>query len=175
MENEIEEWLLPGGFRPEVGDRVFMKGRWVTDCGHSDWHAELHPMELTTSQHEQARADAAGGIESVATIVITGEWNGEAIDVDLWPPARPSANAQLEVAVEPVDPTGNPDHPRGTGIIENVRVVTGGKLGGPNPNHWHYTFALRESIEPALRTGGRNNVTPDLHRRLAAKVHLWWR
>src|SRR5207248_1726098 len=45
LENEVEQWLVPVGYRPEPGDRIHLVGRWVIDCGHEDWHAELHPIE----------------------------------------------------------------------------------------------------------------------------------
>jgi len=174
LENEIEEWLLPGGFRPEPGDRIDMRGRLITDCGHDDWHIELHPIELVVSQHEQPNPAALGGWESLARVVVTGEWNGAALSFDLWPPARPSSNARLVVQIEPVDPTPTATHVRGTGIIENIRIVQNSSEGVGTANHRHFRLALNERVEPMLTTHGRNNVKPDLHRRLAATVHLLW-
>ncbi len=174
LENEIEEWLLPGGFRPEAGDRALMLGRWVVDCGHDDWHSEIHPMEVIVSQHTEARPGAMNGIESVAHIVITGDWNGSAVDFDVWPPPRPSAHARLGFEIEPVNPSPTAEHPRGTGIIDNISIVQNSDVPTTNPNHRHFGLALNWTIEPTLPTRGRNNVEPDTRRRLAATVHLWW-
>jgi hypothetical protein len=41
LENEIEQWALPVAYRPQPGDRVWMAGRWIVDCGHQDWHGQL--------------------------------------------------------------------------------------------------------------------------------------
>lgn len=49
---EIEQWAIPQGYRPDVGDRVIITGRLIADCGH-DWHNELHPMELIVSSYLQ--------------------------------------------------------------------------------------------------------------------------
>jgi hypothetical protein len=36
---------------PKVGDRVAMKGRWIIDCGHNDFHSELHQITLAAFGH----------------------------------------------------------------------------------------------------------------------------
>jgi len=28
---------------PNVGDRVYIRGRWIFDCGHAPYHTEIHP------------------------------------------------------------------------------------------------------------------------------------
>jgi hypothetical protein len=43
MEIEWEEAFFPSAFRPAVGDRAWMLGRWVFDCGHSPYLTEIHP------------------------------------------------------------------------------------------------------------------------------------
>lgn len=47
---EIDRGLLPAGFRPRPpggriakGDRVAVFGTWIVDCGHRDFHTEIHP------------------------------------------------------------------------------------------------------------------------------------
>ena len=41
------------GYRPEAGDRILVRGQWIIDCGHPDWHAELHPASLLASSYLQ--------------------------------------------------------------------------------------------------------------------------
>ena len=45
MEIEWEEAFFPSAFRPAVGDRAWMLGRWVFDCGHSPYLTEIHPAK----------------------------------------------------------------------------------------------------------------------------------
>jgi hypothetical protein len=50
---ETDQGLVPSHFRNNVhaGDRVVMFGRWITDCGHPDFHTEMHPPLLTAFGH----------------------------------------------------------------------------------------------------------------------------
>jgi hypothetical protein len=45
---EIDQGLVPPDYRGYVrkGDRVAMFGRWIVDCGHDDFHSEMHPPLL---------------------------------------------------------------------------------------------------------------------------------
>ncbi len=45
---ETDQGLIPPYYRDRVkaGDRVAMFGRWITDCGHPDFHTEMHPPLL---------------------------------------------------------------------------------------------------------------------------------
>lgn len=48
------EWdsrLVPPGFQVEFneGDRVAVFGRWIVDCGHNDFHTEIHPPLMLAS------------------------------------------------------------------------------------------------------------------------------
>ena len=38
------------GFIPHEGDRI-ASGRWIIDCGHDDFHAELHPITFMAFGH----------------------------------------------------------------------------------------------------------------------------
>jgi hypothetical protein len=164
LENEIEQWLVPGGFRPDAGDRVYMVGRWVIDSGHYDWHAELHPYECFVASHidDQGR--------SVNTVVITGAWQGQTLDLDLWTPPRPSATATLRWHTNPVSATPSPD-----GIILGCTIQPEVALPADNPNHIHVTITLApgQDTQP-LDSGGRGDVYYDTTRRLAARWMLWW-
>ena len=153
LETEIEQWLLPVGYRPEPGDRIFMTGRWVVDCGHDDWHAELHPIESIVSAHLQQSA-------VVASVVVTGDWPGGKLELDVWPPARSSAAATLHWR-----------HNRHT-IAERLSVDEQAQPAD-SPNHLHLTITSNEPWQP-LVTEDWNEVEPHATRRLAAKYRLWW-
>jgi hypothetical protein len=36
---------------PQEGDRIAVMGRWILDCGHDDFHAELHPITFMAFGH----------------------------------------------------------------------------------------------------------------------------
>ena len=160
LEAEIEQWLIPAGYRPEPGDRTHLTGRWVVDCGHDDWHAELHPIESFVTSHSRLNAGALGKLEVAATVVVTGDWPGGELRLDLWPPARPSPDAVLRW------------RPERHGVAQGLTVEERAEPAD-NPNHLHLTVA---SLEPAapLVTGNWNEVHPHQTRRLAAKYFLWW-
>jgi hypothetical protein len=42
---------LESGYIPQEGDRVAMRGRWIIDCGHNDFHGELHPITFMAFGH----------------------------------------------------------------------------------------------------------------------------
>src|SRR5450755_134572 len=46
LELEIDRGLLPADYRPQLGDRVAVLGRWIVDCGHPDFSTETHPPLL---------------------------------------------------------------------------------------------------------------------------------
>lgn len=61
---EQDVGLIPAAFRPRIGmgDRVAVFGRWIIDCGHDNWQAEIHPPLLTVvarsdDAHQMTHAD----------------------------------------------------------------------------------------------------------------------
>src|SRR5437588_185632 len=42
---------LENAYIPHEGDRIAMRGRWIIDCGHNDFHAELHPITFMAFGH----------------------------------------------------------------------------------------------------------------------------
>lgn len=159
IENEIEQWLVPVGFRPEPGDRIFMSGRWIIDCGHDDWHAELHPFESYVSTHRESREEALGGTEAVSTVVVTGAWPGGVVEFDLWPPSRPSHEAAL---------TWAHDTPIATELLVEHELQP-----QENPNHLHFRVRSTAPWAPLL-TKDLNDVYYNVTRRLVARYRLWW-
>jgi hypothetical protein len=50
---------IESAYVPKEGDRVAMKGRWIIDCGHNDFHSELHQITLAVFGH------SSGGMTQV--------------------------------------------------------------------------------------------------------------
>ena len=161
LENEVEQWLVPVGYRTEPGDRIHLVGRWVIDCGHEDWHAELHPIEAFVSTHARTHAAASGGFEGLASVVVTGDWPGGRLALDLWPPARPAAATTLAWRRDRAGAALS-----GLSIAETLEP-------GDAPNHLHLEVVSTDARRP-LVTGDWNEVEPDPTRRLATRYHLWW-
>jgi hypothetical protein len=44
---------LETGYIPQEGDRIAMRGRWLIDCGHNDFHGELHPITFMAFGHAE--------------------------------------------------------------------------------------------------------------------------
>jgi hypothetical protein len=43
-------FYLPG-YVPALGDRIATYGRWIVDCGHDDYHTEIHPPTFLAVAH----------------------------------------------------------------------------------------------------------------------------
>jgi hypothetical protein len=67
IHTEIEQGLIPHsspdtflpGFMPANGDTIAAYGRWIIDCGHGDFHTEIHPPALLSFAHQQGSATVA--------------------------------------------------------------------------------------------------------------------
>ncbi len=163
LENEVEQWTLPVDFRPQPGDRVWMAGRWIVDCGHPDWHGELHPVESFVSSHTEPKPTALDNVETVSTLVITNDWHGGTLEFDVWPTSRPSSNAALMFQRDPASFS--------VGLGNDAIAET--PLPVDNPNHVHVTIT---ATDLALPTGGWNDVKPvaPVWRDLFTRYHAWW-
>ena len=181
---EGEQWYYPVGFRPEAGDRAVARGLWVVDCGHPDWHAELHPASLLASSYLQ-NSDFApmlgttwnrplrltsnwraltSGVPAVVTKIVASPVFAEGtLEVDVWPPARPNACARLVIARE--DERPNPLW-SGVQFTENLLPADG------NPNHLHLTITRKPFH---LDLGGDGDVqNPDEHLNFFTAYMAWW-
>jgi hypothetical protein len=154
LENEIEQWMVPAGFRPEPGDRIHLTGRWIVDCAHEDWHGELHPVESYVTEH-------AVDNDAVGSLVVTSDWPGGDLDQDVWPLARPAAGAMLAWH-------------RDRAHIAGDLNVTESMEPRDNPNHLHVHVASRSPRTP-LPTGDWNEVAPDTTRQVAIRYRLTWK
>lgn len=43
---------LEASYIPHEGERIAMRGRWIIDCGHNDFHTELHPITFMAFGHQ---------------------------------------------------------------------------------------------------------------------------
>jgi hypothetical protein len=43
---------LEAAYLPHEGERIAMRGRWIIDCGHGDFHSELHPITFMAFGHQ---------------------------------------------------------------------------------------------------------------------------
>ncbi len=50
--------IVPG-FTPQNGDQAAVMGSWVTDCGHRDFHPELHSVNFMAYGHRTGNATLA--------------------------------------------------------------------------------------------------------------------
>jgi hypothetical protein len=64
---ELSQGLVPHqdptniltGFLPVQGDRFAAMGHWIIDCGHGDFHTELHPMTFLAYAHTEGAKTVA--------------------------------------------------------------------------------------------------------------------
>ncbi len=180
---EGEQWYFPIGYRPEPGDRATFDGFWIVDCGHEDFHTEVHPPQVVVSSYMQTAPylpalgatwnrpkvadryvpETKGLVPATITkIVLTPVWEGPTAEIDVWPPPRPDAGARLHH-------TGGIDRSSGAVVVSEV------PLPANNPNHLHVTL---RRVQPylanrSLVTGGINN--PDGNFLFLASYMLWWK
>ena len=78
---------------PRPGDLIFAAGRWIVDCGH-DYKTEIHPpavwAHMRTGTHN-------GHPATLAMVWANGWYTGDAVELEIHPPPRPSPNALLNV------------------------------------------------------------------------------
>lgn len=105
MEVEYEDYyahaMEAGWGWPVEGDLLFVAGRWVVDCGHSDYHTEIHPPSVVIF----ARTIEHGGRPAtVAFIWANGFYSGAPVDFVIEAPPRTAPDANL-VLEKPTDDT----------------------------------------------------------------------
>lgn len=47
----VAQGAIQPGYLPTVGDRVIVLGRWIVDCGHTNFSTELHPITFMAWSH----------------------------------------------------------------------------------------------------------------------------
>jgi hypothetical protein len=109
MEMEWETRYFPNMFLPIAGDRVWMMGRWIFDCGHLPYHTEFHPPLATAFTRRDPTVlagDRAPSFTNKSFIYIHGEGGYYRAPVavrdyqlSIRVPPRPSRTAELRAEV----------------------------------------------------------------------------
>lgn len=129
LEVEWETDYFPELFRPQIGDRAFVVGRWIFDCGHPPFETEIHPPHFVAFarrssyvfQGESAPADAmlvylyaygrGSGLRGVVDYFSIEDSNMSAFandyEFELPTPTRPTNASQLKTEVVSL-PFGGP-------------------------------------------------------------------
>jgi hypothetical protein len=106
FECEWDTAFLPDWAWPQVGNRIWMVGRWIYDCGHPDAHGhktEIHPPKAVASFRTEATQFAANSGPTRANNAVLyigsngGYWrqpiNDQDYPFDLYLPPKPYPEA----------------------------------------------------------------------------------
>ena len=160
-----ESWLsvdaqahehLEAAYIPQEGDRIAMRGRWIIDCGHNDFHTELHPITFMAFGH------AVGSKETVVHVLSnpyrvtelygfgTGDVNSSSPKGTPFPQAlEETIGAVTKKSIEGKEaaitlPTG----------IERTQPSTAPLIVCPpagNGNHERYDFVTRKGVSISVK------------------------
>lgn len=67
---EVDQAFVPAPYQPANGDRVAVFGRWIIDCGHADYHSEIHPPLLLAVARQPKLGDGAPDNDRTVSTVI---------------------------------------------------------------------------------------------------------
>lgn len=107
VEVEVEDYYFrPFYFahvylEPSAGDLVFTAGRWVIDCGHSDFNTEIHPPAILAYMRGEKYNNKDA---TVAIVWVNNYYTGQEISFNIYPPPRPTPTSKLVVASEKETP-----------------------------------------------------------------------
>ena len=154
--NDGSDDRFPKEFWPSEGDRVWMIGRYIFDCGHPPPRTELHPANAVAFTHfEPVRIPSAGPsivMAAKTSVYIHGEGGvydhpvGDRhykIFVDL--PPKPSPTSRLVYSVNPV-----------FGAAPQITDTSGAPLTdlGPSDNTILINYDLTNELpSPSIRRG----------------------
>ena len=168
MEIEWEEKFLPSAFRPAVGDRAWMLGRWVFDCGHSPYLTEIHPPKAVAHTRVAPTilpGDAAPSLTNKTFIWIHGRggyYNRSVaqqdydFDIPLPPQPGPVLQQSQAKAAAVAPPLALGAEPRAV-LLSQVGSVTPVlsfvPAGSPTRLHVHYPLASLRDPSPNRQFG----------------------
>jgi len=109
MEIEWESAFFPPQFWPAPGDRAWMLGRWIFDCGHPPYKTEIHPPKAVAFTHTEPvifPGDQRPSQSSLTHVYIHGRGGyykrpvvGQNYDFDVPLPPRPAQPSTLRTTV----------------------------------------------------------------------------
>jgi LGFP repeat len=123
---------------PQIGDLFFAAGRWIVDCGHTNYHTELHPPFMYAKMKSE---DFQGHLATRADVWVNGWYPGDPIVFDIFPPPRPTPDSTL-VVNKPVDSDAALD------VNVSFRI-----LPASAPNHVQVTFTASRREVPVTDAG----------------------
>jgi hypothetical protein len=84
---------------PRPGDLAFISGRWIRDCGHPPYDAEIHPPFVVAYTRTETDPSLLATKKSVCRIWINSYYTGESFDFFIYPPPRPSPNSFMVLEI----------------------------------------------------------------------------
>jgi hypothetical protein len=161
---EGESWLtvdaqahehVEMAYIPQAGDRISMRGRWIIDCGHNDFHTELHPITFMAFGH------AVGPKATVVHVLsnpyrVTELYGFGTKEVNSAPKGTPFPEA-LEKTIGEVTKKSVEGFPAAitlaTGIERTQPSTTPFIVCPPagNGNHERYDFVTRQGVSISVK------------------------
>ncbi len=184
MEVEWDSSHVPQRFWASAGDRVWLKGRYIWDCGHSEaapienapaggsYHTEIHPpraIALTRLEPYQFAGDAGYSLTTKTYVYIHGR-SGLRDLTSNGTSAVVTGNLDVPVAMENyvfyIDLPARPSGVMGDPMYQVVDLP----YGGPTPVLSYDSASQRVRVTYPLNMG---DPDPDL--RFAAVIAAGWR
>ncbi len=130
---------------PKPGDKMFVAGRWIADCGchpfpfcGDPYRSEIHPPAVMINMYTTT-TDPFGELETKGEILYFDWWYpGEVVEVDIYPPPRPEPDAILSYT-SPIWPTFCTSDDGECGIQISVNPTS-------SMNHLHLKISGRPDV-----------------------------
>jgi hypothetical protein len=151
----------PGFTGPAVGDRIIAMGRWIIDCGHASFTAEIHTMSFLAWTHVDSAGHATARFfynpyrDTELYAAMTPAQLGAVDDTSRLANAQPFPRYFVQEILG-LDP-GSTDRLRALELIEATHV---------SPVDWEICLpegsgALTVNYDVVARTGAAVTFTPD--------------
>jgi hypothetical protein len=160
---------LEAAYIPQVGERIAMKGRWIIDCGHNDFHAELHPITMAAFAHAEGAKTVVHVISNPYRVTQlygagTGELNSTPKGVPFPEGLEAAIKADVEKAIGGVKaPISMPVGLERTKPSTTPFIVCPPE-GAPAKTHIHRSFVKREGVGVNVKRLKQTNCATGLAR-----------
>jgi hypothetical protein len=163
MEIEWDMTYFPERFWPQVGDRVWMFGRYIWDCGHpKGYHNEIHPPTAVAFTRPETNSDllqrATGPVDKTY-VYVHGKSGISCLFDDYLDTSVATRNYNFTIPLPPAPATGTP-------FAEVVELP----YGGPAPSVRISPDKTEVLVEYPLSLGDRSP-----NRRFGAVIASGWR
>jgi len=148
---EIDRGLLDPAYRPRAGERVAAHGTWIVDCGHRDYHTEMHPPLIVARARVLPNNGELRGTLIARPYTLTQTYSPDNA------PFFPHALGQL--AKEAVSPSGGPisaepvisSRPFTNPLVaQYVFAIPPTGVSGDLPTRVRYHFVTRPGVTVSL-------------------------